>query len=895
VPIHAGAQLGPYEVVAPLGVGGMGEVWRARDRRLNRDVALKVLPDVFASDAERLARFQREAQLLASLNHPHIAAIYGVEEGPAEAGFHVRALVLELVEGPTLADRIADGPVPLEEALAIAPQIAEALEAAHDKGIVHRDLKPSNIKLTADGQVKVLDFGLAKLLSSDVAVVGQPGGLSPALMQSPTVTSPAMTMAGVMLGTAAYMSPEQARGKVVDKRADIWAFGAVLYELVTGRKAFEGEDVTDTISKVMQTEPRFDDAPIQVRRLLRKCLEKDPRKRLRDIGDAWELLDDPVPVASAASPSRGPAVVPWSVALLAIALAAAALWAPWRRTEAVSRPVVRLEVELGSDVALPPVEFSRTVAISPDGTRIAYIARVAGGPRRLYTRRLDQQQATELAGTDGAQAPFFSPDNRWIGFVSRKDDLLGKVSVDGGAVIPIVRSVNAFAGAAWDDQDGIVVGRAIQGGVTRYPSGGGAPETLLRAGPSDFVFRYPEPLPQRRGVLFVKPELDAVSIEAVSLPDGRRTMVVQGGAARYVPTGHLLYMSQTTLFAVPFDVKTLQVRGAQAPLINDVASSSGGSGDYDVSNDGTLVYRKGVLSDTSMAKLEMVNASGRQTLTPVADFYAAPKVSPDGTRVAISVFGGPNQGLWVYDIQSGGKTLLSRGGGTNPGVAPVWTSDSRYLVFGVVSGGGLYWMPADGSTPPQRLLDSPAQMNPGSFSTDGTLAYTEVAPFRIFTVAVTRVGSSLKAGAPVAISQGDAPELNPAFSPDGRWLAYSSEAVRPRQLFVRPADPRDSRKWPVSTNGGDSPVWTHSGELLFRQGDAIMAVKYAAHDGEFRSDMPRVWLPKLGGPQFDIAGDDRHVFVLTRVGEDTAKKPEHTFIYVQNFFDELKRRVPANP
>ena len=437
-----GTRLGPYEVVSAIGAGGMGEVYRARDTKLNRDVALKVLPDLFASDPDRLARFTREAQTLASLNHPNIAHIHGLEESGG-----VRALVMELVEGEDLSQRIARGAIAIDEALPIAKQIAEALEAAHELGIVHRDLKPANIKVRADGTVKVLDFGLAKAIEpvpmSDIA-------------NSPTITSPAMTAMGMILGTAAYMSPEQARGKPVDKRADIWAFGVVLYEMLTGRRVFEGEDVSLILAAVIQSDPRWDGVPANVRRLLESCLEKDPKKRLRDIGDVWKLLDGPpaVPIRTRTG------VLGWAAAGLLALLAAVAVWAPWRDTPAPAvQSVLRLEADLGNDVSLVPlaVPTISSVVISPDATRLVYVGTISGGPAKLLTRRLDQPNITELAGTEGARNPFFSRDGKWVAFWNGRE--IYKAPVDGGGPVRL-GEFGAMTGGDWGDEDTLVIGTA---------------------------------------------------------------------------------------------------------------------------------------------------------------------------------------------------------------------------------------------------------------------------------------------------------------------------------------------------------------------------------------------------------------------------------------------------
>ncbi len=503
--LASGSKLGPYEIIAPLGAGGMGEVYRARDPRLGRDVALKVLPAAFAQDGDRMARFQREAQVLASLNHPSIAALYGLEE---TAG--VLALVMELVEGPTLAERLKSGDFPFDEALPIAKQIAEALEAAHERGIIHRDLKPANIKITPDGKVKVLDFGLAKALDTEVSASN--------ISNSPTLTQ-AGTQAGVILGTAAYMSPEQAKGRPVDRRADIWSFGVVLFEMLTGKRAFEGDSVAEVISAVLTREPEIPDAlPPHIARLLRRCLTKDPRQRLRDIGEARIALESPeATLAPASAVSLGPVrkgLVPWALAgafVLAI-VAALGWWTAWRSTRPVDHPLLRLSVDLGPDAV---VGAHITAAISPDGTRLAFPARGPNGTTELATRLLDQPQATLLSGTEGAVDPFFSPDGEWIGFFA--EGKMKKVSVQGSAVITLCDAPSG-RGAAWGEDGNMIatLGGYSGVGLSRVPAAGGTPQAVTSpAEKGEATHRWPQILPGGQAVLFMARTCPNMTIPAL--------------------------------------------------------------------------------------------------------------------------------------------------------------------------------------------------------------------------------------------------------------------------------------------------------------------------------------------------------------------------------------------
>src|SRR5262245_41281263 len=607
-----GTRLGSYEIVAPIGVGGMGEVYRARDTKLGRDVALKILPESFALDADRIARFQREAQFLASLNHPNIAAIHHIEESNG-----VSALVMELVEGETLADRIARGPIPLDEALPIVGQIAEALEAAHDQGIVHRDLKPANVMIRADGTVKVLDFGLAKLNDLNASnVANAPNAFS----MSPTFSIQA-TYAGVILGTAAYMSPEQARGKATDRRADIWAFGCVLFEMITGKRAFEsGETVSDAIAAILRSDPDWTllpaDTPLYIRNLLRRCLQKDPQKRLPHIGLARLEIDEATSNASPvsangmarnASPWRR--ALPWSIAAaMTFALGAAVWnWQPWRTTES-PRPV-RLEVGVGADTSLVtpsaviPSQGSSAL-LSPDGTTLAFVAQTpAGGPSQLYVRLLDQLQARTLAGTEDATNPFFSPDGQWLAFFA--NGKLKKISITGGPAITLCDAPQP-RGGSWTDADSIVFQQVGTRGadLMRISSAGGTPQPLIALAPGEATQRYPQVLPGGNAVLFTSNTstgggYDNADVVVQSLPNGARKVLARRAFyGRYAPSGHLLYVHGCTLCAVPFDLSRLDVVGQAVPVIEGINAYVGsGAANFEISPTGTLVYVPGTTTN----------------------------------------------------------------------------------------------------------------------------------------------------------------------------------------------------------------------------------------------------------------------------------------------------------
>jgi Tol biopolymer transport system component len=910
--LSAGTRLGPYEILSALGAGGMGEVYRARDTKLGRDVALKVLPESFTRDSDRVARFRREAQVLAALSHPHIGAIYGLEEANGQ-----QFLVLELIDGETLAHRIAKGPLPVDEAVAIAQEIAEALQAAHEKGITHRDLKPANIALTKDGHVKVLDFGLAKV--SEAA-----SGAALDLANSPTLTSPAMmTGVGVILGTAAYMSPEQAKGRSADKRTDIWAFGCVLFEMLTGKRAFDGEDVSDTLANVLKSAPNWAALPASVstpvRTLLRQCLEKDRAQRMADMAVARFLLSDSASLLStSATTRRDPApawrrALPWAlVATLTVGLIIVlVLWAPWRSTRPIEQPLIRLDVDLGPDVALAALGLG-SITISPDGTRLAYAASVLGGyaaslpggRARLFTRRLDQPQAAELGGAGLAASPFFSPDGLWIGF--RTPGTLNKISVDGGAAVPLgdIPTPTAFAGASWSPDGSIIVGAR---GLLRINDGGGTPTTVTQLAPGEFVHGFPHVLPGGKAVLFTAyrsmMDVDTASVEVVSLGNQRRKTLVRGGTApRYLPSGHLVYGNKGTLFAIPFDLDRLETYGRAVPVLEGVAyGTQNGVPEFDVSDGGTLIYRKGGGGDASeLSTLHWLDGTGKKT--PLRDKpgdYMWPSFSPDGKRLALSVGEQGNRDIWIYEWQRDIMARLTLGG--NYG-APTWSPDGQYVIFSGVGAGGLFWTRADGAGQPQPLTQSRNLQVSPSFTPDGKrLAYVE--PLgrnaRISTVPVEDRAGQLRVGTPEQFLEMPlvAGLAIVTLSPDGRWLAYHSTESGGNEVYVR-AFPGSGGKWQISNAGGMFPIWSRTGrELFYQSGDQIMAVSYTVNGDSFVAEKPRVWEAKLGGQtpgrRFDLAPDGKRFAVLTPVEAVQAPKVDHEVVFVMNFLDELRRRVPT--
>jgi Tol biopolymer transport system component len=897
-----GTRLGPYEILAPIGAGGMGEVYRARDTTLDREVAIKVLPAALAQDPERLARLKREAKVLASLNHPNIAQIYGVED---------RALVMELVAGES-----PKGPLPLETALNYARQIAVALEAAHEKGIIHRDLKPANIMVTPEGAVKVLDFGLAAVApaSSD--------GSDPAT--SPTVTMP--TQAGVIMGTAAYMSPEQAAGKAVDRRADIWSFGVVLWELLAGHRLFDGETVSHTLADVLRGPIDFDrlprETPPAIRGLLRRCLDRNVKNRLRDIGEARIAIDAVLSGALGAPRETAEPVSAWRVIVLRVStgvLAAAlavALWALWRASQPIERPPVRVDVDLGPEVSLQPLNsgLGGSVIISPDGSRLVYVASVSGGAFKLFTRRLDQSNAVELPGTESAGLAFFSPDGQWVGFVA--DRKLNKISVEGGAVVPL-GDVGPYAEGSWGEDGSIIVGSAgysIGRGLMRIPSSGGAAATVTQLASGELAHGEPQILPGDKALLFtVYGAPPKTSIEVASLVDGHRRTLVRGGTfAHYVATsnraGYLIYatVGKPTLFAIPFDPTRLEIRGTAIPVLDGIANAMGANAEFGLSRTGTLVYRKtrGGAVYPKRA-IQWLDASGKkQPLLSKPAVYDGVRLSPDGGRLVTAVWDESNatEDTWVYEQQRDTMTRLTFG--ERPSRYPIWTPDGRYLVFSCY-GAGLFWARADGSGQPQRLTQSKNDQYPTSISPDGKLlTFTEnsivggAERLQVWIVPIEDVKGRLTAGRPEPFLQTQLGDRYGMFSPDGHWLSYWSGESGKLELYVRafpqPASGQGG-KWQISNGGGNSARWSRNGrELLYQSGDQIMAVSYTVKGDSFVPERPRVWMSKFEGDgNFDLSSDGKRLAVVMPVETQESIKPDHEVTFIFNFLDELRRRVPA--
>jgi Tol biopolymer transport system component len=810
MPIAAGTRLGVYEFIAPIGAGGMGEVYHARDTRLGRDVALKILPAAVAHDPERIARFTREAQVLASLNHPHIAGIYGLEE---DSG--VSALALEFVDGPTLAERLAQGPVPLAEALAIARQLVDALDAAHTQGIIHRDLKPANIKMRPDGAVKVLDFGLAKSVD--------PGDVDAA--RSPTVTE--LSRAGIILGTAAYMSPEQSRGRDVDKRTDIWAFGCVLYEMLSGVAAFSRPTITDTLVAIIERQPDWSALPAStpslVARLLRRCLEKDVRQRLRDIADARPDLDDSdahssLAVASGRARSRRPwwtAAAAWTLTAVATI---GAVWSFSRGTHAPAPDPLRFAValpageELPMDAGLPP-----PLAISRDGRNIAYVLRRSAGSH-IYLRRREDVDGKLIAGTEGGSSPFFSPDGQWLGFAS--GGFLRKIPIRGGTPQNIA-AVSNMLQATWSE-DSWIVFHQWSGGLFRVEAAGGTPVEFTHVSDRFDAHQSPSALPGGRSVLFAVSHRNTTAsvIEVVDRSSGTRKRLLEGGDPQYLSNGRLAFTRAGRLYTAPFDLSHLDVTGPATPASDEIlVSVVQDRGALSVAEDGTIAYVPAV---SGAGRLVLVNIDGR--VRPAAEgveWFRHPRFSPDGTRFVTSVQAQSGSSeLWVYDVEHKTRWRLTVNGEVS---RPIWSHDGKNITF--QKDGDICTMPADDSGPATVLLakDATALVYPLAWSRDGrTLVYSRPSPDTNRDVYVLPAG-----GKPTPFLATTRDERSAMLSPDGHWMVYAVlEAGREEEVYVQ-RYPGPGDRAAVSVGGGREPVWSPTGnEIFYRSvdGEQMMTV-----------------------------------------------------------------------
>jgi eukaryotic-like serine/threonine-protein kinase len=864
-----GTRLGTYEILDPLGAGGMGEVYRAHDTQLNRDVAIKVLPEALALDAERLARFTREAQMLAALNHPNIAQIYGLERVAADAA---RALVMELVDGRDLSELIARGPVPLDEALPIARQIADALEVAHELGIVHRDLKPANIKVRSDGVVKVLDFGLAKAMDSAASASGAAG-----LSDGPTLTSPAMTRMGVILGTAAYMSPEQARGRNVDRRADIWAFGIVLYEMLTGVRPFAGESITDALSAIISREPDWTLLPAEAQRsagpLLRRCLEKDPRKRLQAMGEARIALETAPAIGAPDIVQRRGVSLPLvgAMILAALALGVASVWLASRglRSTPQASPPAWLSVPLA-----PADSLVGGFMLSNDGRQFAFVGQ-AGGKNQLFVRRFERDEATALPGTEGISlvGPAFSPDGRWLVFSAT--GTLKKVPVDGGAVVVLARSVaGANSRPAWGADDTIVFSN-LMGGLSRISADGGHLQVLTSpdAKEAEVSHEMPFVLADGKTLLFsIRRSSAAVNsgtltVFALTLGTTERRSLFPGMVLGMVGDDQLIVSRDESIVSLPFDSTRLVVKGEPVALAAGAVTTRriqfSVAPQFTIARNGTMVVMAGNTAEQSRPLLLLDRTGAGSAIAAPPHLYSDPRVSLDGQKIVMHVFE-EGRDNWLLDVRSGAFTRLSFDPGEDE--TPVWSPDGK-SVFWTASRGSvnraIYRKSADGSGAEQIVWSGDAHIHLGGATPDGS------------TLVISMIEGQYVRIASVAVADGKLTPLvttpfvnnTPALSADGKWLAYSSDESGQVEIYVQPFPSMQGRTQ-VSAGGGSAPVWARNGrELYYRGKGKIMAVAVSTTGG-LSADVPRpLFADPIANAQgeghvgYDVTPDGRFVMV----------------------------------
>jgi len=897
-----GSQFSSYQILGPLGAGGMGEVYRATDLKLKREVALKVLPESFATDAERLARFQREAELLASLNHPNIGQIFGLEKSDG-----ITALVMELIEGQTLAEKIEQGPIAPDDAINFAMQIADALEAAHEQGIIHRDLKPANIKLRPDGTVKVLDFGIAKALEPANGNSGH---------QSPVITTPAMTMAGMILGTAAYMSPEQARGKAVDQRADIWAFGCILYEMLSGQPVFGGEDVTITLARVMEREVDMGQLPSNlspaVRHTILMCLRKDLKKRIADIRDVRLELQGGFESVSGRTAADGETArsfwrraLPLAAALvlggLVVSLVVGTVLWPEPPPQPQPQPINRFAYAVPDEH-----QFLNTggnvLAVSPDGRRFVY-----NSTDGLYLRELSELQARLIPGTAGENlaTPFFSPDGQSIGYVSFATRQMKRIAISGGAPVIITDTGGSPYGAHWAEDGSIFF--STQNAILRVPATGGTPERLIEAQGAERL-ASPELLPDGDTLLFSITQgasWDSGQVVAQSLSTGLRTVLIEGGSsAHYVTTGHLIYALGSNLFAVAFDMTTLSVIGGAVPVVAGVRRGTlTDAANYDIAADGTLVYLEGTAA-SALRTLVWVDRSGGETAIPIEpSVYVYPRISPNGQRVALDDRNTAND-IWIWDFAAQTRTRFSTG--STGGQYPVWTVDGTGIAFDVAGTSSIALRAANNTGQTTTLhteqRNTATGLSPYFFSPSG-----QELVFR--SIGTTSSGEDIRMLSlnaevePVGLLGENYLERNAELSPNGRWMAYQSDESGSYEIYVRPFPNVNDDKLQVSNAGGSHPLWSRDGrELFYLQSDdslswRLMAVSVQTDAPNFvygsraaLLDWP--YLADGQGRPYDVSLDGQQFLAIKPVVSAEQEESSRQIIITLNWIEELKRLVP---
>jgi eukaryotic-like serine/threonine-protein kinase len=912
--ILPGRRLGPYEILSSIGAGGMGEVYRARDTRLDRIVAVKVLPTHLADRSELRERFEREARTIASLNHPHICVLHDIGQQDG-----IDYLVMEYLEGETLAQRLVKGTLPLEQVLQYAIEISDALDKAHRKGVTHRDLKPGNIMLTKSG-TKLLDFGLAKM-KQEVA----PANVE--LSQIATADEP-LTAKGTIVGTLQYMAPEQLEGREVDARTDIFAFGAVLYEMATGKRAFEGKSQASLIAAILEREPPAMSSlqpmtPPGLDRVVKRCFAKEPEKRWQTASDLCEELKWIAEGGSQVVSKPGAAlkglgalgrrelILGVGALLVVAAVTGLAIWNLKPTPSPPAQPVTRMVLNLPPGQQLAGLELGSSVALSPDGTHLVYVARQSG-TQQLYLRAMDDPEGKPIPGTEGAVNPFFSPGGQWVGFFT--GGTLKKVSVSGGAPLALGDAAQAL-GASWGSRGMIALATAAAGVLQQVPDAGGMPHPLTHIEKGENTHRWPEFLPGGTSVLFTAgmagPSFINEEIAVQLIGTGERRNLVQGAVyPRYAPCGYLVYAQGGTLIAVPFDPQRLAVMGAAIPVVDGVLQSSvSGATQYSFSATGSLVYVSGGLQSTVQSKLVWVNRNGvEQPLAAPVHAYVFPRLSPDGRRVAVSIQEKEMQ-IWLYDLSRETLTRFTFEGNTN--LNPVWTPDGKRVAFTSNKEGPLnpFWQLADGSGGLERLNSSEYVQVPMSWSPDGqVLAFIEINPTTGLDIWALRMsGPSAGSGQAASAASGQVRkaqsflgtpfnETAPRFSPDGRWLVYISNESGRNEAYVQPY-PGPGGKWQISTEGGTEPLWNPNGrELFYRSGDKMMAVDITTQPG-FAAGKPKMlfegqYVPTpLTAPYYDVSSDGQRFLMLKPV-EQAQSAPTQINV-VLNWFEELKRRVPA--
>ena len=888
--ILPGRRLGPYEILSAIGAGGMGEVYKARDTRLDRIVAIKVLPTHLADRAELRERFEREAKTIASLNHPHICTLYdtGHQDG-------IDFLVMEYLEGETLAQRLVKGPLPIDQVLQYAIEIANALDKAHRKGITHRDLKPGNIMLTKSG-TKLLDFGLAKLRQ----------GAAPAIPISelPTANDP-LTAQGSIVGTLQYMAPEQLEGKEADARTDIFAFGAVVFEMATGKKAFEGKSQASVIGAILKDDPPPISSlqpmtPPALDRVVKKCLAKESEKRWQAASDVCDELKWIAEGGSQAglraasvipSPKSRRKILLWAAASLAAsAVVGLSVWSYRPAPAAPPRPVTRFTISLPVGQRLAALD-DPALALSPDGTHLAYVA-AQGGVQQLYLRAMDSPEVKPMADTAGAAAPFFSPDSQWLGFfVGTK---IKKISVNGGAALTVCDGGSSnFHSASWGSDDAIVFEYGMFSGLWKVSAAGGTPQRLTTPRPSEPSNVFPEILSGGKAVLFSAASGTGSQIAIRSDQTGETRDLIAGTRPSYAPTGHLIYAQAGTLMAALFDPERLRLTGSPVPVLEGVLQTAVSRvAQYSFSSTGSIAYITGS-AQGNLRKLVWVDRKGtEQPLPAPAHFYQTPRISPDGKRLAVGIADSPPANTWLYNVARETLTRLTFEGGNN---TPVWTPDSKRVAFQSSRAGpitNVFWQLADGSGSVERLVTSEYQNAPTSFSPDGqVLAFMEVHPStgrNIWTVNMSG-DRNPKLFLGTQFNEGEA-----RFSPDGRWLLYISDESGRYEVYVRPY-PGPGGKYQISTEGGTEPVWGRNGEIFYRSGNKMIAVDSTTQP-TFSAGKPKVlfeapYAPSLQtSPFYDVSADGQR-FVMVKEAEEGSSAMQINIVL--NWFEELKQKVPT--